>query len=165
MFAKALIVDKEEGLVFANRYAEGAAEIVTLQGGDTLAVGVVEPGVGVHHGVSEELVSAAVELVGAGARDDVDDGADCKTVLGGEVGLLDLELLDRVDRRRVKHVLDAAVLVEVGGTGAVNEDVGGCVTAAVRVEIDAALGVLSARRIGFSNARRQVGKVGEVAID
>ena len=50
-----------------------------LKRGRTLAENVAD---GVEIGVAQELVRRAVELVGAGAHDDVDDGAAHAAVLG-----------------------------------------------------------------------------------
>src|SRR6202030_3739074 len=74
VFALAFIGAEEEGFVADDFAADGAAELVVVEG--VLLDGFrVEEVAGVEGVVAEEFVDAAVEVVGAGAGDEVDDGA------------------------------------------------------------------------------------------
>ena len=111
--AQSLVIKKEKGFVFADGAADRSAEIVALQSGDRLAVFVVEPIVGIHHGVAEKFVNAAVKFVGPRAGYNVDQRPGGKSVFGGEVCLLDLELFHGIDGRGIEDVIEAAILIKV----------------------------------------------------
>ena len=59
---------------------------------------VVEEILGIEHIVAQEIVSAAMEAVRAGTRDQVDDGRARESVFGTEIRLLYLEFLDSIHR-------------------------------------------------------------------
>ena len=103
--ADAFIGEEEECFVFEDGAADGAAELVFAQLGLAGRDGVgggsdvddVEVVARVEEVVAEELEDGAVELVGAGAGDGVDDAAGFAAVFGGGVGSDDGEFLDGVD--------------------------------------------------------------------
>src|SRR5437016_2549491 len=129
--AAAFIVEEEEGPVLLDRPADRAAEIVPTHGRDFDAGLIVEEVVGVQLVVAQEIVKAAVEFVGSRAGNDVHHGGPAETDFRAEVGLLDLEFLHSIDRRRVEGVHDGGVLLHPDGAHSVNQDVSLRITAAV----------------------------------
>ena len=91
--------DEEVQLVLEDRTAEGAAEVVPLERRLLLARLLQEVVGGVQLVAARVVVAAAVELVRAAAGHEVDLRAAGLAELGAVVVALDLELLDRVDRR------------------------------------------------------------------
>ena len=81
--ADTFVIDEEEEFVFDERAAEGCAELVAVEGG--FAGGGLEVAGGVEVGIAEEFEDGAVELIGAGAHDGVDDAAADAAVFGAEV--------------------------------------------------------------------------------
>ena len=63
--ARAVIVEEKESLVFLDRPAYRAAKIVVAQRRDGHAALIIEPVVSIQFLIAEELVEAAMELVGA----------------------------------------------------------------------------------------------------
>ncbi len=61
-----------------------------------------------------------MERVGSRASDDVDDRSAREPELRREIGLLNLELLDRIHRGRIGRHLNSAVLLEVCRARAIN---------------------------------------------
>lgn len=98
---------EEKYLVMDERTADGAAELVALQG---ILCGA-EVAFSVDGTVAEELKGGSVNLVGAGLGDGIDDGAGVKTKSGRDAAGLDGELLQRV-REGEGHV-DVGVRVVV----------------------------------------------------
>ena len=98
LFAQALERRHEEGAAPLDRPARDAAELAALVIAERRSRTLREIVVRIERRVAEELVGAAVELVGAGLVDDVQDAAEAAAVLGGIVRAEHLELLDRVDR-------------------------------------------------------------------
>ncbi len=144
LLAKALVAEKEEGLVLEEGAAECAAEVVTIE--LVLARGfAIEEVAGVEVVVAEVVEGLAVDLVGAGAGGDVDDGAGGAAELGAEGGVDDLELGGGVDGGLegdlvLRHIVEVdAVDLEVvgvfaiagGGEGVRSEASAGCGEAAV----------------------------------
>src|SRR5208337_875103 len=103
-----LVVKEEKCLVLPDGPADGKSEIVSFQSCDRRVIRV-EPIVGVGGGIAQEFVNAAMKLIGARAGNHVDDGSARKAHLGGEIGLLDFELFDRVNGRSIWHAEKAAV--------------------------------------------------------
>ena len=103
-----------------------------------------------------------MELVGAGARDHIDDRGAGKTILGAEVGLLHLELAHRFRRGCVDCFRDAAIGLKVGHRCAVHQNVGRGAAAAVghKVRPTAVLTLV----VHLRNTGRQEGQVHHVAI-
>src|SRR5262249_27936648 len=62
--SRALVIHKEESLVFADGAAKGSAELVLLSRRDFRPGQIVEPVIRVKRGVLQEFIQAAVELVG-----------------------------------------------------------------------------------------------------
>src|SRR5580700_10525598 len=89
-----LAIDEEEGLVPANRAADGTAELVQIEffwrGG--------EEALGIEGGIAEELEQGAVEIVGAGFSGDQYCGSGAGAVLGGVVVGQNFEFLNVVNR-------------------------------------------------------------------
>src|SRR5882757_371024 len=94
--AELLIVAEEEGAIADDRPADASAKLVLTPTGfwDGLSEFV---GTGVEDVVAEELICRAVQSVGAGFGDDVDDGSGGPSHLGGEGVGLDVDLLNGVD--------------------------------------------------------------------
>ena len=112
--------EEEEGVIPPDGAADGAAEVVVAQRGNRNVVAVVEIGVGVEHIVAEELVEVPVELVGAGAGDDVDLPAGAAAEFGVVVAALHGELGDGVDagigeQREVRAAVHVVRAVDVPG--------------------------------------------------
>ncbi len=100
----ALVVAEEEQPVAQDGRAErGSVEVAAVLGAGR-GCGRREEVARVQVFVAEELVQAAVEHVGAGARGHVDDSAVEAAELGGHVVGLDGELLDIVDYREEDHL-------------------------------------------------------------
>src|SRR5262249_10861300 len=105
--ARALVRPEVEQLVFLDRSANAAPELIALErilhGSEELA--------GVQLSIAEKVKQAAMDLVGAGSRDDVDDAAARIAVLRGEVAGLETELLHRVGIRKGQTDVDVSVVV------------------------------------------------------
>src|SRR6266849_79005 len=129
--AAALIVEKEEGAVLLDGPAYRAAEVVPAYGSNFDAGLIVEEVVGIQLVVAQEIVEAAMEVVGSRAGDDVYHGGPAKADFRAEVGLLDLKLLHGVDRGCVEGVHDGRVLLHPNGAYPVDQDVSLRITAAV----------------------------------
>ncbi len=93
--AEAFVVTEEEGPIPEDRSADASAELVLAKLG--LGAAGLEDVAGVEDIVAEELVGAAVELVGAGAGNDVDDTACGTAGFGGVAVGLDGDFLDAFD--------------------------------------------------------------------
>ena len=112
--AQALVVAEPERPVLHQRSADRGAELVAFPLRLRRSERVREEVVGVETVVAEELVDAAANGVGARLDRRVDDGARAAAELGGVGVRLNLELLQRLDRRLHQlHVL-AAERVRVG---------------------------------------------------
>ena len=96
---QAFVGGEEERAVAADRAAIGAAELVALERVRIRRV-ELEKVARVERVVAEEFVGLAAELIGARARDEVDDRARDVAVLRAERRVVDLEFLDARDRRR-----------------------------------------------------------------
>src|SRR5205814_2943562 len=107
----ALIVEKEEGLVFRNRAAERAAELALPEIRFVTPSAVVEEVVGVENAVAEEFEAAAVDDVGARLDLQVDDAAERAAELGRVGARLQLELVERVDAREQHDRLQPRLVV------------------------------------------------------
>ena len=94
--ARSLIVGEEEDLILFDGAADGAAELVLVEGG----AGGVEVASCVESGVAEELKGVAVKMASSGLADDGDDAAVVVAVLGIEVGGEDAKLFDGVEVRK-----------------------------------------------------------------
>src|SRR5688572_25207928 len=101
--AIAFIVDEKECLVAAvvdlwdeDGAAEAETKLIEPEGRECCALRVEETP-GIHGGVAEELESAAMDLVGPGLGDNVDDGAGIASLVGGEHIGLDFEFTDSFD--------------------------------------------------------------------
>src|SRR5262249_39104276 len=93
--AEALVIGEKEELVFPQRPAERAAELVLVKGQSAAADRLEEAG-GVQLGIAQKLPQFSVELVGAALDGGVDDGTGCAAELGAVIVGLDFELLQRV---------------------------------------------------------------------
>src|SRR5262249_45883544 len=109
--------------------------------------------------VAEEEEGVTMNLIGAGAFDHVDDGADGAGLLGAEVVGDDGEFADAVRAYVIAEAADDYVkLLE-----AVNENVGLATAGAGDADFtDASLGGINRR--GADDLRDEGGKVGEVAV-
>src|SRR5690606_9911440 len=103
--AQAFVVGHKEHAVLDHRSSSRKTKLVAAERG-TIST---EPAVGLDLVVAQELVNRAVELVGSrlGGHDDLRGGL---AVLGRVDAGLNLELLDRVDRR----TNDEGVEVRIG---------------------------------------------------
>ena len=91
-----LIAAEEEHLVLQDRPAEHAAELIALE-----AVALGREGVArVEAVVADEVEGAAAEVVGAGLGDEIHRRRRVVAVAGRQRAGLDLELLQRVGKRR-----------------------------------------------------------------
>ena len=70
-FAGTLVVTKKEQLIFHDRGADGASELITFE----YAPFLIEVVFGVEFLIAKEFVSRAVNLVGAALGDDIHNGA------------------------------------------------------------------------------------------
>src|SRR5207302_8462509 len=88
----------------ANRSAEGRPKIVPSEWrlGHS---GGVEKVPGIHRAIAEEIKKLTVEIVGARARGDVDDGSGVSAVFGAVGGIVDFELGYRVNRRLESYLI------------------------------------------------------------
>ena len=120
---------------------------------------VRKPVVGIQLGIAHEVIARAVQAVGAGAGDHVDDGAAGLAVFGGEEIRLHFELLHHVDGGGELEVRDAGVLFDGGNGGAVDQDVGGGVARAVGTEVGV---VITTAAAGADDAGGEVGQAHRV---
>ena len=117
-------------------------QLIAVEAISGQSVMVVEPEIGIERGVAVELIDVAMELVGSGLGDDVDDVAGAPSILGSKGVVLNLELLHRVDRR---NIIDRAPL-RVGIPGAIQHVSRGSKEAAGKVEErNVLVGVVGAR--------------------
>src|ERR1700682_5018357 len=93
MLANAFIVPENKGLVFLNGPAQRTSILMATEGWNRAYVEVV---LGIQRSVPHKLVSAAVNLIGARARDRADHAPGSSSVLGYWIGCNYGELLDRV---------------------------------------------------------------------
>ena len=102
--SRPLIVAEEENLVSANRAAEGAAELILVEGSARGREIIAR----VEIRVAQEFKTVAVKCIGAGFRDDVDLAAAEFAVLGVKVVRQNAEFGDGIeignDRCAVVHV-------------------------------------------------------------
>ena len=150
----ALIAAEEEQLVLDDGAADDAAELIALQ---RVAVGG-EIVLGVEVVVAEEVEDRAVEGIGSGARDDVDDRAGMEAVLRGEAGGLHAEFLNGIGEwERQVHVGE-----RVGVVGAVHQVLGLGALAAGDGERDFAGIVLGADVVARGRGGGGAGKQNQV---
>ena len=88
-------IGEEEQLVLLDRPADGAAEVVVVDGGHR----GLEEVAGVEIAVLHELVEGAVELVGSRLQDHVSDRAGAASQIHGVVAGGDVHRLNRFERR------------------------------------------------------------------
>src|SRR5258708_16285825 len=98
MLAYTLIGKKKEGLVLLDGAAKIGAKLVPLERG-LGGRGSVEKVASVEIVVADKFEGFAVIGIGAGARGHIDDGPGVPSILGREGGVVDLEFLERVNRR------------------------------------------------------------------
>ena len=91
--AVAFVIAEEEEFVLDDGAAEGGTELILTKNWLDWAEEIA--GVGLV--VAEEVVGAAVELIGTGLGDDVDGGTGVASLVGREEAGLDFELADRFD--------------------------------------------------------------------
>src|ERR1700674_4596724 len=98
LLTRTLIASEDKQLVFDDRAAQRAAELILVQnllgGGAGRVVAIVEEIIRVEDGVAQELKRGPVKLVRAGLRNDVDVGAGVPAVACIVSRGLNLELLD-----------------------------------------------------------------------
>ena len=138
--AQAFVISEPERSVLDQRSADRGAELVALPLRLRGAERVREEIVRVQRIVAEELVDAAANRIGAGFDDGVDDRSRAAAELGRVSVRLNLEFLQRLDRRLHElHVL-AAERVRVGDVidAVEQEDI---VERAVAVHVEHALEV------------------------
>src|SRR6202035_5779348 len=111
--AQPFVIKKEKGFVLANGTTDGPTKIVALQGGNRLAVFIIEPIVGIHHGVAEKFVDAAVKFIGSRARHNIDQCSSGKSIFSCEVCLLDFELFNGINGGGIEDVIEAAILIKI----------------------------------------------------
>ncbi len=99
VFPQPFVGGHEERPRVLDRPAQHAAELAAAKITQRLAGPVREEVVGVERRVAEELVGAAVEIVGARLVDHVQHAAEAAAILRRVVRAEDLEFLDRVHRR------------------------------------------------------------------
>ena len=133
--ARAIVIEEEKRLVVFDGPADGSAKVVQFQRRNGNARGIVEEIVGIHNGVAQKVVTHTVDIICPRTNDHVDNRGARETILRAEIRLLHHELLNRIDRGRVKREEDAAVLLEVGSGDTIHQDVGGSVARAVGDEI------------------------------
>src|SRR5262249_49040298 len=133
--AASLIIEEEKRLILPDWPADGGPEIVPAHGSNLHAGLIVKEIVSVELVVAKEIIRAAVEVVGAGARDEVDYGGSAEADFRAKVRLLYLKLLHGVHRRRVQRVDDHRVLLDTDSAHSVHQDVRGCIPSAVGDEI------------------------------
>ncbi len=122
-----------------------------------------KPVVGVEDLVADKVVEFAMERIGAGLRDHIDDGATGKTIFRAEVRLLDLEFRDRFDRGRIGDIGDAAVRFHIGDGSAIQQDVGSGIAAAIGNEVGTGA-VDAAGVIHGGDSWRQLDQVQHIAV-
>lgn len=93
--AESLVKTKQEGLVFADWAAEGSAELILLEG---FGAGSEKVG-GVEDVVPEKLPQGPVNLIGAGARNNVGGGTKAVAEFGVGVMREDAEFGDGINGR------------------------------------------------------------------
>ena len=159
-FADAFVVGEPEGFVFDDGATGGGAELVAAEEG---AGGGVEEVAGVEGGVAVEVEEGAVEVVGAGAGDGVEDATGGAAVFGGVVVRHDGEFADG---------FDAQVGAEDGAGGVVGVVVEGDAVEAVVVfrgagagdgELDAVAGADAAVAAHGGDAWLEGGELGPIA--
>src|SRR6185437_13189228 len=162
-FAGTVPIEEEEGLILEDRTADGAAIVIAAERWDGLPIMIGKPAIGIENLVADKVVAFAMKDVGPGLRDHVDDRTAGESILGAEVGLLDFEFLYGFDRRRIGDLRNAPVRLEVRDRGAIHQNVGGGVTAAIGDEVGAgtACGALVIR---FVDAWSQGGQIQQVAV-
>ena len=118
-----MIPRKKERPVVNNRTADGASKLVALELISPLVFGRDSGPVrqtrrqggkevpGVENRIAQELKRIAVEFIGAGLRNNVDDGPRVLPVLGGVIAGLNAEFLERI--REWKRLVDIRVLINV----------------------------------------------------
>ena len=106
-----------------------------------------------------------MKLIRPGAGHYVDDGSARETHFGREIGLLDFEFFDRINRRSVRHAVKTAVLFEIRRARPIDQNVGGGVPAAIGIEVDwcSRSWPTGTRCIGFNDTGRQEREIGELA--
>ena len=141
-----MICSEKEQLVFEYGPAETAAVLVALE----RVLLRREEVAGIQVPIADEFEGAAMVLVGAGLRDDIDHGAGAEPVLCREVVGLDREFLNGIRVRKgkirvqVRVVVTSAVHLEINGARSAAADIGVLLTG-----IDAALAVDEAILSGF----------------
>ena len=105
----ALIPRKEESLVVNDRTTDSATVLIALDlivggGGSEIVLGIEVR-------IANKLEDIAVEIVGTGLGDDVDDATGILTVLGAVVAGLDAEFLESIGKR--KRLIDVGVFIDV----------------------------------------------------
>ena len=94
--AEAFVITKDENPILPDRPSGRPAELVAAERRFLEAVGIFKKIGGVQRAVAQELIHASVKLIGARARNRVDDAARSEAVLRGIVAGQDRELLDRI---------------------------------------------------------------------
>src|SRR2546423_3411943 len=89
--SQAVVIEEEESLVLEDRAANGATIIVAAQRRNGISIAVCEPVVCIEAIVAQELVHAAVQPAGAGARDHIDHRSTGKSVFRAKIRLLNFE--------------------------------------------------------------------------
>ena len=111
LLARLLIVGEEEDLVLLDWSAHRTAHLILIQNLlHAAAVEIVKEAVGVQIGVAEKLPDAAVELIGARARNHVHVSAWMSAVAGVVSRGLDFEFLNRIGIGNSNAGVNAAVL-------------------------------------------------------
>ena len=172
--ALSFISEEKEQLVFDDRAAERAAEIVVVETRLRVrrAVGLqfrIEVIAGVEGGVAIVLVERTVKLIGARARDDVDDRAAISSVLGAELRL-QVELLNGVERQQCSgragdaHLVQRGIIEErIVVVGAVEIVVVGTIAIAADVELAKTLFRAGHARTFDGNTRREGNEFAKIA--
>src|SRR5207249_52047 len=122
---------EEESTVLPDRSADGEAEIVPAHRSNLYPGLVIEVVVGVELVIAEELIGAAMEIIGPRARYDIDDGSSAEPNFRTEIGLLHFELLHSVNRRRIEWIHNGCILLNSDCAHSVNQDVGLRIAAAI----------------------------------
>ena len=114
--AQTFVIAEEEDLVLDDGAAAGHAELIHAQLALLDSAVVFKPVRGIEFIVAEKLPGRAMEAVGAGLDGGVQNRARGTAQFGAEVRCLDLEFLDRVQRRKNDKV---GAVEEVDGVGVV----------------------------------------------
>src|SRR5258708_5265856 len=174
--AYSFITHKKEGLVFENRPAQVAAELVALERRNPVGsrYNITHNGdrvkgvAGVEKVVTNKIIELAVILIGARPGCDIDDGSGVASEFRAVGGIIDLELRHRVDGRLEGDL----VLHHIVQVDSVDHEIDRVFAIAGGVEGKRALSAQRSgqkavlrRRYGSRNQQRQIDKMAAVQRD